>query len=1125
MKKRFHFLFFLVLVLMTAGANAQGKKTITGTVYDSLNKGLPDVSVHVKNSKTGAVTDAQGNFRIAAGAGDVLQFSSIGYEAQEVAVGNSSNVSVTLKSASNSLNEVVVTGFGSRTNTRKLSYATQEIKATELQTAPSPNVLNSLQGKLAGVRIDQGTGGAGSSSRIRIRGNTSLTGNQSPLFVIDGVLIKPGISGPESWSDNNNVDFGNILKNINEDDIESISVLKGSAASALYGSGAQNGVILITTKKGTGRGLGVSVNITGMWDKAYKTPDFQTEYGGGISPTFEKDADGNNILDPDWSPYYNFGPKIDPNVMVKDLDGHMRPWKNYDFLDFFQTGGQQNYNVALTGATENSSIRASFSKNISTGLIPNGSKLDRNTFTVRGTQKLGKIFNVDVSATYAQSKNTNPTREVSNYNPLFRFTYYRANTTDWNYYLKNYMDTVNGGQVQGAADPYGVNTFLWTTFQNNQYSYDDNLRANIDFTTYIRPWLTLLTRANLNNYDVRIEKKFLGSGAGYANGYYYVQNSQTRNYRFQALLTASRNLTDDLTGSLTLGAEKNKDKLGMVLTQNTNGGLSTNNPFFFNLSNSVNPISTTQSYSPSRLTNAIYAYGDFTWRNMLTLNYSVRQDYNSTLTYADGTGKYTFVYPSVGASFIFTELLKNSSALDFLSYGQLRASYGITGKDYDPFALNQIGNYNLQGADEIVGPDGSVTTIPHAGFTNLTLPNKDFKNEKTKEIEIGANLKFFNNRLGIDVSYYNKNTYNQILALTIPAETGGNNAIFNVGQVRNQGLEILLNATPIQRTNFSWNFIANFSTNKNTIISLAPGIAQYNLLTAFGADVRAIAEPGKQYGAVYSGYSFAYYQATDGDGKPIDDPNNGKKVIGNAPNGSDGLTFLRAQDYGPGLVHDKYLGTIMEKFIAGTYQTFTYKDFTLGFQVDAKVGGLMASGTHQYGGSNGSFTYSLPGRDAAHGGIEYTDDQGVVQHDGIIPDGVFGQGVTANVNGQTIDLAGLTWQEAYESGYVKPKPAWQYYEDLTQWSSGIREYSVFDNSWVALREVAIGYNLPKKISSKLKMNNLRVNLIGRNLTYIWKNAKGGINPEGLSSNNAAAFAEYGGLPYVRSLGFSLNANF
>ncbi|MDQ6843570.1 MAG: SusC/RagA family TonB-linked outer membrane protein [Bacteroidota bacterium] len=1118
------FLAFLLLTSFSLTCLAQGQKTITGTLRDeATGNPIPSATVSIKGTKQAVGTDANGNFRLHTNsANPVLIFTSVGYEPQQIPYNGSDVVSVSLKSKNSALTEVVVTAFGQRQNTSKLPYASQQIGAKELATAPSPNVLNSLQGKLSGVRIDQGTGGAGSSSRIRIRGNTSLSGNQSPLFVIDGVLIKPDVTGPETWADNNNADFGNVLKNINEDDIESVSVLKGSAASALYGSGAQNGVVLITTKKGrAGNGLGVSFNITQMWDKVYAVPDLQYEYGGGISSTFAKDASGNDVVDPDNGPFYDFGPKLDGH-MVKDLDGRMRPWSPYKVIDFFQTGSQTDYNVAVQGATDRSSFRASYSKNLTDGIIPNGAKFDRDNFSIRGTQKIGKIFDIDATITYAQTSNKNPIRQVSNYNPIFRFNYYRANTTDWNYYINNYQDKVNGGRIRGANDPYNVGLFLWTTFQNNQYSNEDNLRANIDLTTHLTPWLSLLTRGNLFNYNTKIEKKYLGDGAGFTNGYYGLSTTVYKSYRLQALLTASKQLTSDLQGSITLGAETNKDKVGDVLNANTNNGLSASNPYYFSLANSIGPVSVQQGYRPSKLTDAIYTYGDITWRDMLTLTYSVRNDYNSSLALANGSGNYTFVYPSVGASFLFGNLLKDKPQFNFLSFGQLRASYGVTGKDYDPWKLNQVGNYSIGGSDMVVNNGLGTTILPHSGFTSAILPNKNLKNEKTKEYEFGTNLRFFDNRLGIDFTYYTKSTYNQILELPVPPEIGGNSALFNVGQIRNRGIEILLNATPVRTKDFSWNFNVNFTRNHNTVVSLANGVASYSLLNAFGADVRAVAQPGKEYGAVYTTYGFAYYQAVDANGNPVANPSNGKRVLGNAPNGSDGYTFLRSGDYAPGLVRDKYLGTIMEKYLAGTYQTFRYKDFSLNVQVDAKVGGLMASGTHQYGSTNGAFAFTLPGRDAAHGGIAYTDANGNKQQDGIIPDGVFADGITS-ANGT--NLGGMSWKDAYDKGLIAPKPAWQYYEDLTQWSSGIREFSVFDNSWVALREISVGYNLPRSIASKIKVNNLRVTLIGRNLTYIYKNAKGGINPEGLSSNQPAAFAEYGGIPYVRNIGFSVNADF
>ncbi len=1117
------FLTFLALGFLSLSCFAQDQKAITGTLRDeSTGNPIPSATVTIKGSKAATGTDANGTFRLLTNAANpTLIFTSVGYDPKEVQYKGES-LTVSLKSKNSALTEVVVTAFGRNQATSKLPYASQQINAAELAKAPSPNVLNSLQGKLSGVRIDQGTGGAGSSSRIRIRGNTSLSGNQSPLFVIDGVLLKPDVTGPETWADNNNADFGNILKNINEDDIESVSVLKGSAASALYGSGAQNGVVLITTKKGrAGNGLGVTFNVTQMWDKAYKGPDLQYEFGGGHTPTFAKDANGNDIIDADYGPYYDFGPKFDGH-MVKDLDGRMRPWVPYKVIDYFQTGNQGDYNVAVQGGTDRSSFRASYSKNITNGIIPNGARFDRDNFSIRATQKIGKIFDIDASITYATTKNKNPIRQVSNYNPIFRFNYYRANSIDWNYYINNFTDKVNGGQIRGADDPYGLGLFLWTTYNNNQSSSEDNLRANVDLTTHITPWLSLLTRANLSNYNTKIEKKFLGNGAGFTNGYYGLNTSSYKSYRVQGLLTASKQLTTDFQGSITLGAETNKDQLGDLVSASSNGGLTATNPYFFSLSNSINKADVTQGYRPSKLTDAIYTYGDLTWRDLLTLSYSVRKDYNSTLTLANGTGEYSFVYPSAGASFIFSNLLNDKPQFNFLSFGQLRASYGVTGKDYDSWKLNQVGNYKIGGTSDIVNSGLGLTTLPFSGFTSRVLPNKNLKNEKTKEYEFGTNLRFFENRFGIDFTYYNKNTYNQILELPVPPEIGGNSALFNVGQIRNQGIEILLNAVPIRTKDFTWSFNVNYTRNHNTVISLADGVTSYGLINAFGADVRAVAEPGKEYGAVYSTYAFATYQARDASGNPVNNPSNGKKVLGNAPNGSNGYTFLRTGDYAPGLVRDKYLGTIMEKYLAGTYQTFRYKEFSLNVQIDAKVGGVMASGTHQYGSSNGAFAFTLPGRDAAHGGIAYTDANGDKRDDGIIPDGVFADGITS-ANGTA--LGGMSWQEAFDQGLIAPKGALEYYEDLTQWSSGIREFSVFENSWVALREVSVGYNLPKSISSKLKINNLRVNLIGRNLTYIWKNAKGGINPEGLSSNQPAAFAEYGGIPYVRNIGFSVNADF
>ena len=357
MKTSIRVLLFLVFATIATFAKAQERRTITGTVQDSTGIGVQGVSVTVPGTKNGAVTDAQGNFRISVPlTATSVKVSSIGYANEEVPVGSSSTILITLHSIDKALTEVVVTGFGTRKDTRKLSYSVTEVKGSELTKANNANFVDALQGKVAGVYIAQGAGGPSSSAKIRIRGNSRLDPNTQPLVVIDGVLIEPGTTGADSWGGNQ--DFGNIIKDLNPDDYESVTVLKGSAASALYGSKALNGVLLITTKKGVARkGIGVTVSHNESYDNAYKLPDFQNEYGGGISPTFATDANGNRLVDPSASHIitpdadFSFGPKFDGKP-VKDLDGRIIPWVANNPLDFFQTGKYINTNVAVEGGNE-----------------------------------------------------------------------------------------------------------------------------------------------------------------------------------------------------------------------------------------------------------------------------------------------------------------------------------------------------------------------------------------------------------------------------------------------------------------------------------------------------------------------------------------------------------------------------------------------------------------------------------------------------------------------------------------------------------------------------------------------------------------------------------------------------
>jgi iron complex outermembrane recepter protein len=1110
-----HFLLWMTLLMTASLAGAQ---TITGKVTSEADgTPLPGVSVVVKGTSTGTTTDIDGNYTLDVRSSNaILVFSFIGFASQEVAVQNRTSIDVSMVEDITQLSEVVVTGFGEKKEIGRVAFAVQDVGGEELVRATNANVVNALQGKIAGVQIDQGTGGPMSSSRIRIRGNSSLSNNTQPLIVIDGVLIRPQVTGADSWGAAQ--DNGNIMKNINPDNIESMTVLKGSAASALYGSDALNGVIIITTKRGVAReGIGVTLSHTTSFEKAYRFIDVQNEYGAGIDAEFGTGTGGVEEVDRNnW--FYSYGPKFDGR-MVRDLDGRMVPWQANDPLSFYETGRFSNNNVVIEGGSDRSSFRASYSNLTNSTVMPSGTQMTRNNFSIRATQKIGQLFDLNAVVDYTHNFIENPIRQGGNFNPVFRMVYYRPRSLDMDYWMNNYRDPVNGGQRTGVNDPYGLSAFLWDTFEDKSERTESVFRTNLDIATHIRPWLTFLVRGNIQNELYKGEKRRLGSLPKFAGGQFNESTSDSWQYRIQSLLTANKALNDDLFLSVTLGGETNKLNGGRfyrVYTRNAGGGEdnSLKVPGEFSISNSVNSPGIETRLNPSRLKNAVYLYGDLTFREMLTFNFSYRTDYSSTLAYADGSGDFSYSYPAVGLAWSFTEAF--STLPTWLTFGKLRGNFGITGGDTEPWIINETGSYMNRG--DYFFPDGSLN---YSNFRDNTLPNKALKNREAREWEIGTDLRFLNNRIGLDFTYYNKNSSNEIFSLPVASEAGVSSRIVNGGKIENKGIEIILRASPIDNSQFQWNTLFNFTRNRNRVVELPEGVESQQLTLAFGADVYSIAKPGLDYATIATPYAYATYQKRDAEGDPVAHPSNGERVLGAASGTSGYLTYLRSGAYGQGA---KELGTAMEKFLLSNINTFSYKNFTLNVQVDAKIGGLMASATHQYGTSNGSLKNSLFGRDAENGGVQYTDEGGTVRNDGIIPEGVLADGIKSILDAD-LDLGGMSYADAVAQGHLRPIPARNYYENLTQWSSGIREYSIFENSWVSLREVSLGYNVPASFASKVRLQNLRLSVIGRNLTYLYRTAKDGINPEGLKSNAAGEFSEYGGLPFTRQMGFSLTAGF
>lgn len=1087
---------FLLLVFLCAGsllAMAQQKKTYSGIVRDDAGNPLPGITVQVKGTNTFATTDVNGAYSLStANANPKLLFTGVGFATQELEPEIAVNVAMVVKA--NELNEVVVTGFGQKKSTRNLAYAVQEVKGEDIARAGQVNIVNSLQGKVAGVMINQGAGGPSSSSRIRIRGNASLSGNTMPLVVIDGILLQPGATGADSWGDAR--DFGNQMKNLNPDDYESVTVLKGSAASALYGSQAINGVILITTKKGKERpGLGVTLNQTNTFEQVWRLPALQNQFGAGIAPFFGRDAQGNDALILDGSSqFYSFGPRMDGRI-VTDFDGIKRPFVGNDLTSLFRTGKINNTNLALEGGSEKTTFRFSYTNTTNEAIQPTN-KFTRNNFNLRASQKVGKFITLDASIAYATSNSVNPLLQGGNSNPIFRFAFSNVRNLPIDYVLANYLSPNGGSNV---VQPYmrGPNIGpLWQLYQVRINQREDQLLANLDITAKIRPWLTALVRSNINSLNVQRENRTPGDGVNFGvgpnfAGSYSLFQSNFKDLRVQGLLTANRKIGEDFDYSITLGGETNRGLGGRQQNSFTNGGLRI--PRVFNLANSINTAGTSAGVVPQFRLDAVYGYGDITWRNMITLTASLRNDWDSRLTYPDGSGNYTYLYPSVGASWVFTELMEKGPK--WLNFGKLRSSFGVTGGAPGIFATT-FGNYSLV-ENAFILPDGS--TQPRYGLPSTGLGNLNLMPLRAQEFEVGLDARMFDNRVRIDVAYYKKNTRNQVLGLSTPSESGAPNRLINAGNIQNQGIEMVITGTIIRKKDFEYSTTINYTRNRNKILELIPGVNEVELDLAFGNDVRSVARVGKDYGTIIT--NFAY--ATDAAGNRLINANG---------------QFLRSGSVGQGF---KELGTMMERFLGSNIHEVRYKNFNLFIQMDAKIGGMMASATHQYGSQFGSFESTLRGRTAELGGVQWTDPQGNVRNDGMIPDGVFNTGTI--INGQNV--SGMSYAEAVQKGLRQPLPAWRYYDNLASWGTGIREYSVFENSWIAMREVSLGYEVPKSLVKKIHFQRLRVNLIGRNLFYLYNTTPDNINPESIFSSRAGAFAEYGGMPWVRQFAISVNAGF
>ena len=825
----------MTVALLGFGFSAFAQTTVTGTVKDAAGQPVIGASAFVQGTHNGTIVDLDGSFSLSnARVGDVIEFSCIGYTSKALSW-NGGPLNVILDEDSELLEGTVVTALGIRRDQKALGYAVTEMKGDELDH----NVINpvsALQGKVAGVEVSGSDGGMFGSSKILIRGASTLSGNNQPIYVVDGVILDNAYkNGDADWSQTDK-DWGNELKNLNPDDFESVSILKGAAATALYGSRGLNGAVVITTKSGKGtKGLGISFSQTIGLDYVYGGPSFQNEYGEGYLSLFSDDPESmwnwNFFNTKDGVPAIydvqgnlygcSYGPKFDGRDVL-DYDDSIIKWeaKKNNFREAYDLGWNTNTNVAVHGGNDKTSFYSSLSYKHADGTTPNNT-FDRFSFLAKASHKITDWMEVEAGLNFA---NSTPRGAETNFGELFiDGTWSRL--YDSRYWRTRYQSKY-GGVAQGSyGDEYGYapGRDMWFSLNNtDQYQKETSVRPSLKLTMTITPWLKWVTEGNYNYYYIRSENKQLGNGFMNEGGYYAMGLSSKEQSNLNTNLMLNKDLGTDWNLSGFLRAEYYHNFV-QSMSQNTEGGLVVPGQYF--IGNSKDTPKYGSSISGEKTILSLVAQAALSWRNQLFLEVTGRNDWSSSLVYADGHGNYSYFYPSVSASWILSETLRDDIP-SWMSFLKLRASWAQVGNDTDPYRINSA--YSL-----VSNKSGN------SGVYGLEIPStfyaSDLRPERKNSWEVGIDWRFFNNRIGIDATYYKENTTDQIMTINIPSISGFSNQLINAGNIQNQGVEIALNTTPVETRDFSWDLNFVYTRNRSKIIELHENVADFITLTGMAA--------------------------------------------------------------------------------------------------------------------------------------------------------------------------------------------------------------------------------------------------------------------------------------------------
>ncbi|WP_291403521.1 SusC/RagA family TonB-linked outer membrane protein [Daejeonella sp.] len=1100
---------FLMVVLYSVAVSAQDRKTVNGVVKDSAGLPLPGVTVQEVGTKNGVSTSANGEYKMTVSSKSVLKFSLIGFVAKNVTVGAQSTINVTLSDDAAALDEVVVTSLGISRQQKSLGYAVSTIKATELTKVGSPSFATALYGKAPGVRIGATPGGATSAVNITIRGINSITGKNQPLIVMDGVPIRnEEVNNGDYWGDQRI--RGNGLLDINPEDIENVSILKGASAAALYGSEAVNGVVLITTKKGNAAGKGFSVDFNANYnvDNVAYLPNYQNVRGAGAPLNISnggQDAEGFVYVDMDGNGSketrsilgysINFGPKFDGKPTV-GWDGIIRPYEAQidNYAGLYQSANNSNINLAVSNSTENSNIRFSLTRQDNQG-VSLGAENSKNSANLNTSFKLGKSFSTDITVNYVNQRTGNRPYSIDRLMNNFTGMMGRFDNADW--YLNKYKTSKGYRYVTGASGQSltpnenilyngfkgDIADYVWRVKEHNDTELSDRVISSLTNNWSITNNLKLRTRFATDFTSMKGEiKQTTERPLAFGNsGYFGMNSSQNKILYGDALLTYTRNVTKDIEMNVMGGYTATKEN-GSRLSRGTADGLSTEN--LFDLAASVGtPGSGSSRYSIVK--DALLGVVNANYKNYLYLEGTVRRDRTSTMN----PNSNSFVYPSVNSSFIFSDAFKMPS---IMSYGKVRASWGIVGNYPDAYRANVAYNQSSLG-----NQGGSQSVL----ITNLPsdIGNDGIRPEIKNEIELGLETKFFKDRFGVELSYYNAQVKDQILPLTIPPTSGATSILTNIGTLRNTGFELSITGTPIKSRNFRWDAGINLASNQNKVEKLANGSSELLHADYDGSAAQLRSVVGQPMGDFY-----AHPVATHSNGQPIVDPN--------------GLYKVDANKW-------TKIGNAMPKAIGGFFNSFNYKGITLDAMVDFRFGGYVMPTGLNWMISRGLLEESTQFMDKESGGLSYYQTsagkriltsaaQGpageTVYHDGMLQPGVKLDGSQSDYIASSADY----FWTVYNWGGPQYSPNTRY------------ELYIQKNSYIKFREVSLGFNIPAKITSKLGVKKIQASVFGRNLFYFYRTLKN-MDAEQTTAGSrwAQTLTNIGTNPSTRSFGAMLRANF